>query len=344
MPSELTRRVREAARILLKGTAVQQDQRQSIPPISTEEIAQIKQFFPLPKFFIFGHARSGTTLLARLIRVHPQVHCNWQGHFFTRPPLLQSLVMPADIASWLSRRSNRWNQGTDLSPMVLRGVCDLILEREAHQLGKHIVGDKSPNSLLDGEAVRLLHKVYPDGLLIFIVRDGRDAALSHRFQSFIDATQHLTPQDLNLRQAFIRHPEPFLWGEKSIFTPKGIQRSAQGWVSNIQQTHQVAQELFGDQYIYLKYEDLIHETWDQINRLWTFLNADTSLPELQTALEEELTQNPDADWQQEKASDIAQALKKGKSGSWRDMFTESDHRVFQEIAGDTLSAWGYPGE
>jgi hypothetical protein len=30
--------------------------------------------------------------LMRLVRLHPEVHCNYQAHFFTRQPLLKSLV------------------------------------------------------------------------------------------------------------------------------------------------------------------------------------------------------------------------------------------------------------
>jgi hypothetical protein len=52
--------------------------------------------------------------------------------------------------------------------------------------------------------------------------------------------------------------------------------------------------------------------------------------------------NPDADWQQEKAGQIAQALQKGRSGSWRQMFTPHDRQLFDELAGPTLAAWGYP--
>ena len=84
-------RFKNATRILLKGEA-KKNKRGPIPAITSEEMAEIKQFFPREKFFIFGHARSGTTLLVRLIRLHPEVHCNYQAHFFTRKPLLKSLV------------------------------------------------------------------------------------------------------------------------------------------------------------------------------------------------------------------------------------------------------------
>ncbi len=87
----LRKRLALAIRVLRTG----QDSshaRSLIPAITPQEVAEAKIFFPMDKFFIFGHARSGTTLLARLIRLHPEVHCNYQAHFFTRPPLLQSLV------------------------------------------------------------------------------------------------------------------------------------------------------------------------------------------------------------------------------------------------------------
>ena len=232
----------------------QEIQRSPIPAIAPEEVAEAREFFPLDKFFIYGHARSGTTLLTRLIRLHPDVYCNYQGHFFTRLPTIEALVDRPDIEAWLTRRSNRWNQGRDLSPVVLRAAVDFIMERQARPLGVRVVGDKSPNSLLDGEAVRLLHKVYPDGKLIFILRDGRDATVSHRFQTFIDAPHHLSKQDWAIRADFENNPDPYLQGEHSIFTAKGIRSAAEEWVKNVHETDQQGKILYGDkQYISLLY-------------------------------------------------------------------------------------------
>src|SRR5512141_376219 len=140
-------RAAAAARILLRGEPIRR-KREEIPSITPEEIDEIRQFFPRRKFFIFGHARSGTTLLMRLVRLHPEVHCNYQAHFFTRKPLLKSLVDTPEAEEWLTRKSNRWNQGRDLSPLVLRAAADLIMERDAVKEGKMIVGDKSPSSTI----------------------------------------------------------------------------------------------------------------------------------------------------------------------------------------------------
>jgi hypothetical protein len=335
-------RLKSATKVLLRGNPAPNGRcREHFPPISIEEVAEAKQFFPLDKFFVFGHARSGTTLLARLVRLHPDVHCNYQAHFFTRPPLLQTLVADPQVEAWLSRRSNRWNHGRDLSPLVLRAVADFILERDARQHGKRIVGDKSPSSLLNGEAVRLMHKVYPDAKLIYIVRDGRDTVISHRFQSFIDASQHLSREDLDIRAAFTRTPEPFLRGERSIFTEKTIRWAAQGWATNVTETDQVARELYLGRYLSLRYDYLLERPLAEMQRVWAFLGANPEMESLVQKLEEELQSNPDADWQKQKAGDLIEPLEKGKGGSWRFLFTSRDRQIFKASAGKALIDWGF---
>ena len=340
MFAKAAHRLKSAGRVLFHGEIENPAQRE-VPPISPEEVAEAKTFFPAEKYFIYGHARSGTTLLTRLVRLHPEVHCNYQAHFFTRSPLLESLVSDPEVGSWLGRRSNRWNHGRDLSPVVLRAVSDYIMEREARPLGKRIVGDKSPNSLLDGEAVYKLEKVYPDARLVYIVRDGRDAAVSHRFQAFIDTPQHLNSQDLAIRQAFSDDPQPFQTGKRSIFTDKALRSTAEGWVKNVVETDQAGRERFGDRYHCLRYEDLLASPWEVMSNLWAFLGADISLPGLQASLANELKENPDADWQQQKSSDIAGSLTKGQRGTWRELLTARDRQIFKEIAGETLIQWGY---
>jgi hypothetical protein len=333
-------RFKEAASILINGPASNLAQI-SIPDITVEEIDEVKYYFPMRKFFIFGHARSGTTLLARLIRLHPEVHCNWQAHFFTRPPLLQSLVANSEVGTWLSRRDNRWNRGKDMSGIVQRVVADYILEREAKSLGKVIVGDKSPSSLLNGRAVTLMHKVYPDAQLIFIVRDGRDAALSHRFQAFIDQPQYLSKDDRKIRDDIIQNPEPFQRGDQSVFTEQGIRQAAKSWVTNVEETEANSQRLYEKTHYSLRYEDLLVQPWDELVKIWLFLGAKSPNDELVDTVNDELNQNPDAQWQQEKASEIAGILQKGKKGYWKEMFTARDREIFWSEAGDTLTKWGY---
>ena len=194
---------------------------------------------------------------------------------------------------------------------------------------------------MNGKAVHLLHKVYPDARLIYIVRDGRDALISHRFQGFIDSPQHLSREDLSIRDTFLHDPKPYLQAKRSLFANKGLRRSVEGWVRNLADTDEGGISLFEDKYLSLRYEDLLENPRIQMNRLWSFLGVDLKVKGLQTALDEELKKNPDADWQQKKAGELIEHLEKGKQGSWRELFTLEDRQVFKEIGGRTLIEWGY---
>jgi len=334
----MSNRLSRSLRLLFTGKTEKNGLRE-IPPISPEDLAEIKEFFPMPKFFIFGHARSGTTLLARLIRIHPDVYCNWQAHFFTRPPLLSGILADQKFEAWLARPSNRWNRGRDLSPVALRAMSDYILERDAIREGKSVVGDKSPNVLLGGNAVYEMYRIYPDASLIYIVRDGRDTLISQRFQNFIDGPQFLSHRDMNLRDAFARDPQPFFLGKRSVFTPLALKRMAKSWVENVSETDHLGHQLYGDRYFSLRYEDLVARPYEMLSKTWNFLGVN---PEgLENRVAAEMTQNPDAVWQNEKAPELAAALEKGKQGSWRQLFTTGDKNLFKEIAGEVLISWGY---
>lgn len=331
-------RIRRSLGLLMTGKLPDEAPR-DIPQISKEEVAEAREFFPMPKFFVFGYARSGTTLLARLLRLHPDVHCNWQAHFFTRPPLLSGMLQQQRFGDWLGRPSNRWNRGRDLSPVALRAMSDYILERDALKEGKRVVGDKSPNVLMAGKAVDELHRVYPDAVLVYIVRDGRDALLSHRFQNFIDGEQFLTRKDLSIRNRFARDPEAFIAQKRSIFSAKSMQRMAADWARNVTETHQRGRQLYSERYFSLRFEDLLVRPYEMLARIWTLLGVESLGMEERVA--KEMEKNPDADWQQEKAPELAQALEKGRKGSWRDFYTQDDVAHFKSLAGEALVSWGY---
>jgi len=333
-------RFKSAARILLKGDPKKKN-RNPIPAITDEEVAEIKQFFPREKFFIFGHARSGTTLLMRLVRLHPEVHCNYQAHFFTRYPLLKSLVNTPDAEEWLARKSNRWNQGRDLSPLVLRAAADVILERDAARAGKSIVGDKSPSSTIHGQAVRDMHAVYPDAKLVYIVRDGRDVLVSERFRNFVEESKFLTAEDKRIIADLRADSAPFSDGRRSIFTETFIRRVAKGWVANLTETEDEGRRLFGENYFAMRYEDLLSTPFDKMTKLWNFLGVKNVDNSLEKQIVTEMASNPDEEWQAQRNGDISSFLPKGQAGNWSRLFTARDKEIFKEAAGGMLVKWGY---
>ncbi|MBK9600306.1 MAG: sulfotransferase [Anaerolineales bacterium] len=333
-------RLKLAAKILLRGEP-QKKNRNPIPAITAEEVAEARAFFPRDKFFIFGHARSGTTLLMRLARLHPEVHCNYQAHFFTRKPLLKSLVDSPEAEEWLTRKSNRWNQGSDLSPLVLRAVADFIMERDAAREGKMIVGDKSPSSTIHGQAVRDMHAVYPDAKMICIVRDGRDVLISERFRNFVEESKFLTSEDKRIMSDLRLDPVPFSDGRRSIFTETFIRRVAKDWVKDLTETEDEGRRLFNNHYFGMRYEDLLSQPFDEMSKLWKFLSVKGIDPALDASLRAEMSTNPDEEWQSKRNESIASFLPKGQAGNWARLFTERDKAVFKEVAGEMLIRWKY---
>ena len=333
-------RFKSAARILLKGDS-KKKKRNPIPAITPEEVAEIRQFFPREKFFIFGHARSGTTLLMRLVRLHPEVHCNYQAHFFTRQPLLKSLVNTPEAEEWLARKSNRWNQGRDLSPLVLRAAADFIMERDAAKEGKLIVGDKSPSSTIHGQAVRDMYSLYPDAKLLYIVRDGRDVLISERFRNLVEESKFLKAEDKRIIEELRKDQTAFTNGTRSIFTEPVIRRVAKGWVSNVQETEEEGKRLFGDHYCSLRYEDMLEHPFEEVSRLWKFLGVKKVDKALEEKVKAEMESNPDEEWQARRNEEIASFLPKGHAGNWERLFTARDKSVFKEVAGEMLIQWHY---
>jgi len=333
-------RLKSAARILIKGEPKKKT-RSAIPAITAEELVEVKQFFPREKFFVMGHARSGTTLLMRLLRLHEEVHCNYQAHFFSRKPMLKSLVDSPDAEEWLSRKSNRWNQGRDLSPLVLRATADFIMERDAAREGKHIVGDKSPSSTIHGQIVRDTHLIYPDAKIIYIVRDGRDVLTSERFRNFVEESKFLTSEDKRIMADLRTDSAPFSDGRRSIFTEMSIRNIAKRWVDDLNEIDEESKRLYGENYISLRYEDMLSNSFAELSRLWNFLDVKKVDSALEKQLVEEMSSNPDEEWQAKRNEGIASFLPKGQAGNWQRLFTARDKALFKEIAGDVLTKWGY---
>jgi len=333
-------RIKSAARILLKGET-QKKTRNPIPAITAEEVAEVRQFFPREKYFIFGHARSGTTLLLRLVRLHPEVHGNYQAHFFTRKPLLKSLVDSPEMEEWLTRRSNRWNQGRDLSPLVLRATADMIMERDAARVGKKIVGDKSPSSTIHGQAVRDMHAVYPDAKMICIVRDGRDVLISERFRNFVEESKFLISEDKRIIEDLRKDQNQFTDRRRSIFTGTFIRRVAKDWAKDLQETEDEGRKLYGQHFFPMRYEDLLNQPFEEMSRVWKFLGVKNVSASLEDVIITEMSSNPDEEWQSNRNGGIASFLPKGQAGNWQRLFTEKDKAIFKEVAGEMLVKWKY---
>lgn len=274
-----------------------------LSPLSADELAEITEFFPMQKFFVFGQPHSGGGLLARLLSLHPDLHCGSGAHFFTRQPVLTELFASPEQPSALP------------SAAALRAMADFLLERQTHRLGKTVAGDQSPNELA-GRAVQEMASLYPDASLIQIVRDGRDVLVKQRLQELTGSTtagrrrEHDRPAD-----------------NVAIFAPGWLAEAAAAWANGVSETDQLGHQRYGECYFSLRYEDLMARPFDMLAKVWAFLGL--SADGLETRVTRVLEGDDEA------------ALDKNPQAMWRQFFTAGDKNIFKESAGAVLAKWGY---
>ena len=218
------------------------------------------------------------------------------------------------------------------------------MERDATREGSasaSIVGDKSPSSVIHGQAVRDMGAIYPDAKLVYIVRDGRDVLISERFRNFVEESKFLSAEDKRIISDLRTDPASFSDGRRSIFTESFIRRVAKGWVTNLHETDDEARKLYGKNYFSLRYEDLLNDPFKEMSRLWKFLGVKSVNKSLAKKIQAEMSSNPDEEWQAKRDEGIASFLPKGQAGNWQRLFSAKDRSVFKEVAGEMLVKWKY---
>jgi hypothetical protein len=334
------RSVRDLATGVAKRFRVPVRSPAALSALTPEDLQTIGEHFARRKFFILGYPRSGTTLLGRLVRLHPEVHCNWQAHFFTEQDSLTALIADDAIGAWLARRDNRWTKD-DVEPThLVRVACDYILERQAEQEGAWIVGDKSPDAQ---STLRLqtLQRIYPDAWIIYIVRDGRDVVVSRRYQQFIDLPETMSATDRRIARR-LAAGSGSQDHDTSIFTPAWLQNEARQWAQDVTQTDAEGERLFGVRYLRIRYEDLVQAPKETMRGLWSFLGVRSLAAVADDYIESEMASNPAAEWHSEAAPALVAGLARGSHGGWRQSLTSDDARLFNTFAADALAYWGYP--
>jgi hypothetical protein len=164
--------------------------------------------------------------------------------------------------------------------------------------------------------------------------------ISERFRNLVEESKFLKVEDKHLIEDLRKDQNPFTNGTRSIFTESVIRRVASGWVKNVQETDDEGRRLFGANYFSLRYEDLLARPFDEMQRLWNFLGVQAESA-LEKAISEEMSSNPDEDWQAKRNENLASFLPKGQAGNWQRLFTARDKFLFKEVAGNMLIQWNY---
>jgi Sulfotransferase family len=277
-----------------------------------------------PYVFIVGCARSGTTLLRRMVDAHPDIAITRETHWIAKRFERQEgvtadgLVTPELFSRLLSyEKFTRMRIDQDeLEGLVageepvpyssfVTGVFDLYGKVQ----GKRLVGDKTPAYV---RSIPTLHDLWPEAKFVHIVRDGRDVALSA----------------VNWDRAYKLANRYSTWTEHPTTT------AAVWWEWLVRLGREAGSLLGPDLYHEVRYEELISEPEGTCETLCTFL----ALPYDDAMLRfHERLPDPRFYAKQKRWRPISTGLR-----DWRSQMDAGEVECFEAAAGDLLDELGYP--
>jgi hypothetical protein len=310
-----------------------------------------------PIFFVVGFAKSGTYWLTRILDSHPDILCKGEGIFFGRGADLgkrRGLLTPTSLygaladsehlRAWVERSIwTRGDHGDRHLTKLTRMAIKYFLGEKLTASGKRIVGDKTP--FVTEECLREIKLIIPEAKVIHIIRDGRDIAVSamhHHWNHAIDAGGHLNlkPEELAKRDAYRWNPEGFVASGESIFDEEMLRKGfAESWSNMTTRAVDDGPAILGDNYIEVRYEDLLIQSIREVERLLDFLGADANEETVKRCVEATSFERMARRKRGEEES--SSFFRKGVAGDWENIFTERDKQGFKEAAGDLLIKLGY---
>jgi hypothetical protein len=274
-----------------------------------DTIMKVKHF-SLSPVHIIGHGRSGTSILAGLIRKYLGISFGTESQFIIRyykrleqygdlkkdsnlKKLIHDISKERCFYRWrkfdqFKLDSNRFLN--DICERSYRGVLDAAFLQLARHSRMERWGDKTPEYVFN---LPVLKELFPDALFIHIVRDGRDVALSSYKHGLM-----------------------------------GVQNSymaAKQWRESILKVKEFEKSLSPDQYMEFRYEDFIDNPVEIFSRLIDFLQINDS----DGTLFEFISKN------------IVNDVKPGNYNKWKKDFSYSQRLLYEETAADMLQAYGY---
>jgi hypothetical protein len=267
-------------------------------------------------FFILGAPRSGTSLLGRMLDSHAAIAVPDETKIFEtfvpmlplygdlrEPRRLQRLVRDILAWRWVQRLPDLPDAQTVLARVTqpeLGSVFAALLGAWAERRGKGRWGEKTPRHIYFWSAIEA---AFPKAVIVHIVRDGRDVALSQ-----------------------INAP----------FGPKTMAAAAERWVDFIHHIRAVGERIGPGRYVEIRYEDLLLQPQATITQVLQHLGEPFDPATLQFHKNARpVGTDPINDL------NIARPLQVANAGKWAAQAGRHEIRLFESIAGATLDACGY---
>jgi len=276
-----------------------------------------------PYLFIVGCARSGTTLLQRIVDAHPLIaiihELHWVTSYFKQQKVRrpEDRVTPELVAGLLenhrfarlriAREDVKGLVGSGESiPYVKFLTCIFELYRLAN--GKPLVGNKTPAYVRHLSA---LHTLWPQAKFIHLIRDGRDVCLSAMSWSRADVTVG----------RFVT------WGADPVST------TALWWKRKVVLGQEGGRSVGSGLYREIRYESLVAQPTDECEALCEFLDLpyDDAMLRFAEGRSGVDPVDPDHPWMP-----LTSGIR-----DWRSQMPEADIERFEAVAGDLLEELGY---
>lgn len=273
-----------------------------------------------PPIFLFGFERSGTTLLSMMAGAHPElaVPLSTTGTWYRLGRRIEAdynaLATPADVERLVDdllaeERIKLWDE-TFTRDEILDGlptgnfgaVIDRFHGLYARRKDKACWGNIDIATIYDMD---MAHRWFPDARFVHIVRDGRDVALSH----------------LTYRYGL-----------------SNIGETADVWREVVETNMKMGAMLPPDQYMVLRYEDLILDSEATLARLCDFMGLPYA-PEMldyARAVDEKIPDSKRFLWPA-----IGKPPQASKAYGWKQKMSADRRVVFEWKAGGLLKALGY---
>jgi hypothetical protein len=203
--------------------------------------------------FILGSPRSGTTFLGSCIAELPEISYHYEP------------VATKAAARYIYHQEWNFNQAKQYYWAVYAWLMRL------HANGDLRFAEKTPRNCF---LVDFLYRAFPDAQFIHIIRDGRDSALSHSKQPWLQAAAAKS----NLRETSgYRHgPYARFWVETErvheFETTSDIHRCIWAWRRHVSTILESVQTLPAAQYYELRYENLVTQPQQEAQALLNYLN------------------------------------------------------------------------
>lgn len=268
--------------------------------------------------FVVGAPRSGTTMLRLMLNAHSHIAIPFESDFIPkfhgRLREYGDLQAPENVACLLDDISaqafvKRGGLIRDRQAILARrpdsyaSLVASIYEVYAASEGKGRWGDKDPDNTVQMDVI---WKLFPGCRFVHIVRDGRAVATS------------LKKLD---------------WGSKNLLA------LARDWSWRVMLAHKMGMMIGPTYYMEVRYEDLVRAPEQVLRKICAFLDepfepgmldyhksAGSAMPQDSLRYHQSSVRQPDP----------------SKADAWRHEMMAVDRALFDEVAGDTLYAFGYP--